>query len=455
MSTITATSGTAISTPTTAPRPQGTPWLVWANLIASVCIATGLYWDISWHETIGRDSFWTPAHLLIQFGALLGAFGSAWVIMRTTFGGDSEARANSVNVLGFRAPLGAFIAAWGGGAMLTSAPFDNWWHEAYGLDVKIISPPHMLLALGIAGIMWGGAILAVSYLNRATGEQRTRLQRILLFIGGFIIVQGMTLKLEYTNRVLLHSAISYMVIGIGTLLLLEGLARVSGHRWARTIMTGVYSAFVLILMWVLPLFPAQPKLGPVYQDITHMVPLSFPLLLIVPAFALDLVWPLLGEPQVWSKLSRLVIGGFAIVLAAPLIWMNLLWHFLWNLLLTRQKQEDWSKRLQEVWTKWRQEAWNKWLQAAFAGILFLAILIVVEWPFATFLMSSMARNRFFATTDFPYFALPTSPTVRHIFVSWERSPAEFWRNMAFGFLFSIASMWAGIYWGGWLKKVRR
>jgi hypothetical protein len=297
-------------------------------------------------------------------------------------------------VLGFRAPLGAFIAAWGGGAMLTSAPFDNWWHEAYGLDVKIISPPHMLLALGIAGIMWGGAILAMSYLNRATGQERTRLQRILLFIGGFIIIQGMTLKLEYTNRVLLHSAISYMVIGIGTLLLLEGLARVSGHRWARTIMTGVYSAFVLILMWVLPLFPAQPKLGPVYQDITHMVPLPFPMLLIVPAFFLDLTLPLFKD--------------------AP-----------------------------------------KWQQAIFGGVAFLAIMIAVEWPFATFLMSPMARNRFFATTDFPYFALPTSPTVRHVFVHWEQSPAEFWRNMALGFLFSVASMWAGIYWSNWLKKVRR
>jgi hypothetical protein len=443
----------------TVSEPQGIPWLVWANVIATVCIATGLYWDISWHETIGRDSFWTPAHLLIQFGAVLAAFGSAWLIMKTTFSGDSEARANSVNVLGFRAPLGAFIAAWGGGAMLTSAPLDNWWHEAYGLDVKIISPPHMLLALGIAGIMWGGAILAISYLNRATGEQRTRLQRILLFLGGFIIIQGMTLKLEYTNRVLLHSAISYMVIGIGTLLLLEGLARASGHRWARTIMTGVYSAFVLILMWVLPLFPAQPKLGPVYQDITHMVPLPFPILLIVPAFFLDLVWPMLGEPQVWSKLSRLVIGGFAIVLAAPLIVLNFLWH----LLSTRQKQQAWSKRLQEAWNRWLQEAWNRWLQeawnrwlqAAFAGIFFLAIIIIVEWPFAAFLMSSMARNRFFATTDFPYFALPTSPTVRHVFVRWEQSPAEFWRNMGLGFVFSVASMWAGIYWGNWLKKVRR
>jgi hypothetical protein len=159
-------------------------------------------------------------------------------------------------------------------------------------------------------------------------------------------------------------------------------------------MTGVYSAFVLILMWVLPLFPAQPKLGPVYQDITHMVPLPFPLLLIVPAFFLDLTLPLFKDAA-------------------------------------------------------------KWQQAIFGGVAFLAIMIAVEWPFATFLMSPMARNRFFATTDFPYFALPTSPTVRHVFVRWEQSPAEFWRNMALGFLFSVASMWAGIYWGGWLKKVRR
>lgn len=381
------------------PGLQRTLWLVWANVIASVCIATGLYWDISWHETIGRDSFWTPAHLVIQFGAILAAFGSAWVIMRTTFGGDTNAlvkddRRNSVNVLGFRGPLGAFIAAWGGGAMLTSAPFDNWWHEAYGLDVKIISPPHMLLALGIAGIMWGGAILAASDMNRAEGEQRARLQRLLLFVGGFVIIQAMTLKLEYTNRVLLHSGISYMVIGIGTLLMLEGLARASGHRWARTIMTGVYSAFVLILMWVLPLFPAQPKLGPVYQDITHMVPLPFPMLLVVPAFFLDLLWPLFKE--------------------AP-----------------------------------------KWQWALFGGVAFLAILIAVEWPFATFLMSPLARNRLFATVDFPYFALPASATVRHVFVRWEQSPGEFWRNMGLGFLFSVASMWAGIYWGEWLKRVRR
>ena len=52
MSTITAAS--SISTPTVSSRVEAVPWLVWANVIASMCISTGLYWDISWHETIGH-----------------------------------------------------------------------------------------------------------------------------------------------------------------------------------------------------------------------------------------------------------------------------------------------------------------------------------------------------------------------------------------------------------------
>ena len=39
--------------------------------------------------------------------------------------------------------------------MLASAPFDDWWHNAYGLDVRIISPPHMVLAAGFFGIELG------------------------------------------------------------------------------------------------------------------------------------------------------------------------------------------------------------------------------------------------------------------------------------------------------------
>jgi hypothetical protein len=38
----------------------------------------------------------------------------------------------------------------------------------------------------------------------------------------------------------------------------------------------------------LPLVPASPKLGPVFFPVTHLVPAKFPILVIIPAIALDL-----------------------------------------------------------------------------------------------------------------------------------------------------------------------
>ena len=370
------------------------PWTVWSCLASSILIAVGLYWDISWHMSIGRDTFWTPAHLLIQLGGLTTAVVCAWTIFGATFRPESELRQHSVNIFGLRAPLGAFIAAWGGLAMVTSAPFDNWWHEAYGLDVKILSPPHVLLAMGIAGIVWGGLILTVAEMNRAQGHEKQVLQRVLLLLAGFVILHSMILKLEDINKIFLHSSISYLALGIGLLLVIEAPARASGHRWARSIATGIYMLFVMVTIWILPLFPATPKLGPVYQHITHMMPLSFPILLIVPAFALDLLWP-------------------------------------------------------------RMTALPRWQQALIGGVTFMAILIAVEWPFATFLMSPAARNWFFAAASYPYFAPPDAASVRYVFRYLDHSTAQFWRNMGLAFLASTLSLWVGIVFGNWLRKVQR
>jgi hypothetical protein len=392
---------TAISTPASigvsaraVSRESAVPWLSWAGLAASAAIATGVYWDISWHESIGRDSFWTPAHLLIQFGAVVAGLASSLIIFGTTFRGDAAARQTSVNVLGFRAPLGAFILAWGGVAMLTSAPFDDWWHNAYGLDVKIVSPPHMLLALGIFGINWGAVFLTIAQLNRSVGIERKRLEYLLLAIGGFILIQTMPLKLESTGRQWQHSATCYLVLSIGLLFVIEALARVSGHRWARTIMTGIYTAFGMLMLWILPLFPAQPKLGPVYQNITHMVPLPFPLLILGGAFVLDLMWPRLKNA---SMLAQSVVGG----------------------------------------------------------VVFLAAVIAVQWPFATFMNTSAADNWFFHNNNYPYFAQPDWPEVRHVFSAWEATATAFWVTMGIAFVVSAVNMSLGIMFGNWLTRVKR
>src|SRR5438874_3915124 len=107
------------------------PWFVWTSLASVTCILVGSYWDISWHMSIGRDTFWTPAHLLIQAGGLIAGLTSGYVALRTTFGAGPRADAAGVSFWGFRAPLGAWVCVSGCVAMVTTAPFDNWWHNAY------------------------------------------------------------------------------------------------------------------------------------------------------------------------------------------------------------------------------------------------------------------------------------------------------------------------------------
>src|SRR6185503_15375347 len=141
-------------------------WHAYAVVGAASAVMIGVYWDISWHMSIGRDTFWTPAHLVVQAGGLVAGFSSAYVALRTTFRGTPEQRRNAIRFWGFRAPLGAWVCIWGCLAMLTSAPFDNWWHEAYGLDVRIVSPPHIVLALGIVSITLGALLLTLARQNQ-------------------------------------------------------------------------------------------------------------------------------------------------------------------------------------------------------------------------------------------------------------------------------------------------
>ena len=196
----------------------------------------------------------------------------------------------SVSIWGFRGPLGAFICAWGGVAMITSAPFDNWWHNAYGLDVKILSPPHVVLILGLLAIRFGLLVMVLAEMNRAEGAYYKKLEWILYFV--FVFLMGATVGSRQgilANRVEMHGARFYMVVMMGAPIWMAAVTRASKNRWAATLMTGIYTSMHLAFCWLLPLAPAEPKLGPVYQQVTHLVPPDFPLLLIVPAIVFDLL----------------------------------------------------------------------------------------------------------------------------------------------------------------------
>ena len=381
---------------TSAPRrtrPTAVPWFLWCSVIAVTSAMIGAHWDISWHRSIGRDTFWTPAHIAIYMCGVLAGTSCGYLILATTFGHLSDLRDASVKIWGFRGPLGAFICAWGGLAMLTSAPFDNWWHNAYGLDVKIVSPPHVVLICGILAVELGTLILILGSMNRAVGRLKRRLDWLFLYVGAMIIVLLTIMSMEYTYRAVLHGAKVYLIIALTIPVVLAAVSRASGNRWACTIITGIYTVFLLGMEWILPLFPAQPKLGPVYHPVTQFIPPEFPLLLIAPAVVLD--W-------LWQRLSNQ----------------------------------------------------TRWVQAVIAGTAFLAVFLVIEWPFADFLMSPAARNWFFGSIYFDYLTSPDTDSFQNRFEP-SASGVRFWSRIAWACVASILMTRLGLAWGEWMRRVRR
>jgi hypothetical protein len=372
---------------------QRIPWYLWCAAAAVTSAYVGGYWDISWHRSIGRDTFWSPPHIAIYACGVLAGLAAAYLIFTTTFSQAAPLRHVSVRIWGLRGPLGAFICAWGGVAMLASAPFDDWWHNAYGLDVKIISPPHMVLAAGFFGINFGAVMLMLAFLNRADAASRSGLQRLFLYVGSMAVCESLLLKLEYISRHEMHRSSFYTVVVLGTLGLIVALGVASRHRWGCTILAAIYTVFGIAFLWILPLFPAAPKLGPVYNPVTHFIPWEFPLLLIVPALVTDLI-------------------------------------------------------LQ------RTSTWRPLLRGAVTGLAFFATFFVVQWPFANFLMSPLARNWFFGTTYQDYGTPPTSLYARFQFVPAE-PPSQFWWGLAIAILTTCVMTYGGIHAGRAMRRVRR
>src|SRR5262245_802302 len=383
--------GTLDGSATDATASAALPWFLWTAALAVTSAYVGGYWDISWHRSIGRDSFWSAPHIAIYACGVLAGISSGYMILTSTFG-RAPLREVSVRIWGLRAPLGAFISAWGGVAMLASAPFDDWWHNAYGLDVRIISPPHMVLALGFFGIEIGTTFLMLAFMNRAIGAERRALAWLFLYVGGTAMAESVLLKMEYISRSDMHSGLFYIVMTIGTPLALVAVAVASRHRWACTIMALVYTVFNVAFLWILPLVPAQPKLGPVYQQVTHFIPWEFPLLLVVPAFVTDLI------------LQR--TGGLRPLLRAPI-----------------------------------------------AGAAFLAAFVAAQWPFANFLMTEHARNWFFGAHYMDFSTPPRSAYAQFMFAA--RDAAPLWRGLLIAAVVSTVMMWLGIHAGRAMQRVRR
>ena len=138
--------------------------------------------------------------------------------------------------------------------------------------------------------------------------------------------------------------------------------------------------------------------APIYNAVTHMVPPEFPLLLVVPALAIDLLLQRLGRR-------------------------------------------------------------HDWLAAIAIGVIFVILLAALQWFFGEFLLSPAARNFFFASDQWPYMVEPGAWQHRFwgvpVDASGTLSLSLLARGLGIAALIGMVSARIGLWWGNGMSRVMR
>ncbi len=361
-------------------------WSAWLMLLGTLGVPASLLWDFSFESTIGIDLFFSPPHVATYLAVALAGAGAFGELARAT-------RAREAVAIGrLRAPLGAWAALWGVLAFVTALLFERWWQQGYGLAAGIWHPPQMLKATAFFALAFGA--LSV------WAERQSRVAGAIAFCmaGGAVLalIGVVTLPSTFANRQ--RGALFYQLACATYPIVLVALARAGRLRFAATLGAGTALALQLALVWLLPLVPGTPGVGPIYNPRDHLLPPPFPLLLVVPALALDVL------------LRRFATHG--------------------------RDAQALSRALE-------------------AGAAFTAIFVLTQWGFAGFLLSPEADGWLFAGggRHWPFF-LRIEPSARTAF--WE-SPDEAFTLARAALVAGLAVLaaWLGLRLGAGLRPVGR
>lgn len=167
------------------------------------------YWDDAWHTDIGRDTALIPPHLALYGGvAITGLVVVGWALVVLV-------RTRSIRTA-LRQP-GLFLSGLGGAVTLAAAPIDAVWHDRFGRDAVLWSPPHML-------VVFASATMAIGLL---AGMRPTKRGIVEAALAALVLGSVMMTVLEYDTDVPQFSQTLYLpvllVSGLFTVAVVRGL----------------------------------------------------------------------------------------------------------------------------------------------------------------------------------------------------------------------------------------
>lgn len=203
----------------------------------------GGIWDIQWHVAIGRDSLWIPPHLLVMAAFVLGLGLVIVALVHETRLARSGVHLEGTSRLGpIYAPLAFFGVFLGYAGALLSGGFDELWHEIFGIDVTLWSPPHLAIML-CTMIVDFSLLLGLSASARRLGW-RFDLRRP--FVWAFVLVGAYTF--EAVNFQMAQAFIvSYRAQGAGLIGLLFPILVGSLFPMSLLLMLGLSRRFWIVI----------------------------------------------------------------------------------------------------------------------------------------------------------------------------------------------------------------
>lgn len=272
----------------------------------------GTYWDDAFHTDHGRDDLGSPPHLALYAGVAVGvAVAARWAVRART------------NQHAWRKLLRdghpALLALSGGVAVLVSAPVDEFWHQAYGRDAVLWSPPH-LVATSASVALLIGLVLGIR-----SGTTAARVGAALVM--GALLVPVM----EYETDVPQFSSTLYLpVVVLGLALAWRPVTTTTGGRWPLTVAALWYTGFRIVAAAGLDLIgdttPIVPPIVVAALLIDGVARVVSPRLRrVVPAAAVPVAYlPLLGvvpgsDPSAGADIAITLVLGLAAALMVSLI----------------------------------------------------------------------------------------------------------------------------------------